>query len=160
MFYTWMDDTPVGRVLLAGDADCLRFLVFDNEKSLTRHKLPGEGWELDARPFREVTRQLKAYFAGKLRSFDVPVEGEGTAFQRDVWNALMDVPFGETRSYGEIAAAVGNPKASRAVGLANGRNPISIIVPCHRIIGSSGHLVGYGGGLDRKTRLLQLEGVV
>lgn len=160
MFYTWMNETPVGRLLLAGDADKLRFLLFDSEKSRTRHQVPQPDWEQNARPFSEVIRQLKAYFAGQLTEFDVPLEGEGTDFQRDVWSALRDVPYGMTTSYGEIARTIGRPKACRAVGLANGRNPISIIVPCHRIIGSNGSLVGYGGGLDRKTRLLQLEGVV
>lgn len=160
MFYTWMKDTPVGRLLLAGDEDKLRYLVFDQEKSRERHRLPGEDWEESARPFREPIRQLKAYFRGKLTEFDVPLGGEGTDFQKKVWQALRDVPYGQTTSYGQIAKTIGRPKACRAVGLANGRNPISIIVPCHRIIGSNGKLVGYGGGLDRKTRLLQLEGVV
>lgn len=159
MFYTWMDDSPVGRLLLAGDGDALQFLVFDQLKSRERHRLPQPGWEESSKPFREVIRQLRAYFAGKLQEFDVPLQGDGTDFQKDVWKALRDVPYGHTASYGEIAKAVGRPKACRAVGLANGRNPISIIVPCHRIIGSNGKLVGYGGGLDRKTRLLQLEGV-
>ena len=158
MFYMWMTDTPVGRILLAGESDCLRFLVFDNEKSLTRHKLPGDTWEQNESPFREVIRQLKAYFSGKLRSFDVPVQGAGTDFQQEVWRALLDVPYGETRSYGEIANSIGNPKAVRAVGAANGRNPIAIVVPCHRVIGSDGTLTGFGGGLPRKQYLLNLEG--
>lgn len=101
--------------------------------------------------------QLDAYFAGGLRRFDVPLDMQGTAFQRRVWEQLTAISYGETWSYGEVAAAIGVPSASRAVGHANGSNPVSIIVPCHRVIGSSGRLVGYGGGLDRKRALLELE---
>ena len=121
--------------------------------------MPRKDWEQSEKPFRETIRQLNAYFAGKLTNFDVEVEGEGTAFQQRVWKELRNVPYGETVTYGDIAKAIGQPTASRAVGMANGRNPISIVVPCHRIIGSSGKLVGYGGGLERKTKLLKLEGV-
>ena len=159
MHYTWMDETPIGRILLAGDDEGLKYLVFDHGASQERHQLPLAGWTEKAAPFKEVSRQLKAYFAGNLHRFDLPLAANGTDFQKRVWKALCDVPYGETVSYGEIAKAIGKPTASRAVGMANGRNPISIIVPCHRIIGSSGKLVGYGGGLERKTRLLQLEGV-
>jgi O-6-methylguanine DNA methyltransferase len=105
----------------------------------------------------EVARQLTAYFAGRLIDFDVPLRLHGTTFQRRVWAALADIPYGETVSYGELAALIGQPTAARAVGLANGRNPIAVIVPCHRVIGSTGSLVGYGGGLDRKRYLLRLE---
>jgi methylated-DNA-[protein]-cysteine S-methyltransferase len=101
--------------------------------------------------------QLQAYFGGELTEFDVPLAPEGTAFQRTVWKALLEIPYGETRSYGELARSIGNPAAVRAVGAANGRNPIGIIVPCHRVIGSSGKLVGYGGGLPMKQMLLALE---
>ena len=101
--------------------------------------------------------QLDEYFAGKRRVFDLPLRPHGTAFQRLVWDALLSIPYGETMSYGQIARLVGNPKACRAVGMANNRNPISIIIPCHRVIGSNGALVGYGGGLELKTRLLELE---
>ena len=160
MFYTWLEETPIGRILLAGEIDCLKYLVFDHEKSIKRHAIPKNDWEENGKPFADVIQQLNSYFAGQLTEFDVPIDGDGTPFQRKVWAALCEVPFGQTRTYGEIASAIGNSKASRAVGLANGRNPISIIVPCHRIIGSSGKLVGYGGGLDRKTRLLQLEGII
>lgn len=159
MFYARMDKTPIGRLLLAGDGERLKFLVFDAPELRHRHGLPLGGWVKDERPFRETIRQLEAYFRGQLNTFDVPLDGDGTAFQQKVWKALQQVPYGCTASYGEIARAIGQPTASRAVGMANGRNPISIIVPCHRIIGSSGRLVGYGGGLDRKQKLLQLEEV-
>ena len=104
-----------------------------------------------------TAQQLDAYFAGELKDFDVPLDMRGTDFQRRVWHQLTAIPYGETWSYGEVAAAIGKPSASRAVGHANGSNPVSIIVPCHRVIGSSGRLVGYGGGLDRKRALLELE---
>ncbi|MFJ4918769.1 methylated-DNA--[protein]-cysteine S-methyltransferase [Streptomyces sp. NPDC088725] len=112
----------------------------------------------DPRPFTEAVRQLDAYFDGELTEFDLPVRLHGTAFQQSVWAQLRQIPYGETRTYGELAGALGKPGASRAVGLANGKNPISVIVPCHRVIGSAGSLVGYGGGLDRKQRLLVFEG--
>jgi methylated-DNA-[protein]-cysteine S-methyltransferase len=106
----------------------------------------------------EAERQLREYFAGRRRSFDLTLDFVGTPFQRAVWKALLTIPFGQTRSYGEIAKQVGRPSASRAVGAANGRNPVSIIAPCHRVIGSTGALTGFGGGLDVKERLLRLEG--
>ncbi|MFD4574759.1 methylated-DNA--[protein]-cysteine S-methyltransferase [Streptomyces sp. NPDC058417] len=107
--------------------------------------------------FAETEDQLKAYFAGELKDFTVPLRLTGTPFQRSVWEALRAIPYGETRSYGQLAAALGTPNASRAVGLANGRNPVGIIVPCHRVVGADGGLTGYGGGLDRKQRLLAFE---
>jgi methylated-DNA-[protein]-cysteine S-methyltransferase len=110
-----------------------------------------------AGPFAAAAAQLGAYFAGRLTSFDLPVTMIGTAFQRLVWSALLDIPYGTTVSYGELAALIGRPSAARAVGLANGRNPVSIIVPCHRVVGSDGSLTGYGGGLERKRYLLDLE---
>ena len=113
----------------------------------------------DAAPVaKEAIRQLNAYFAGDLRRFELPLDLHGTAFQLRVWNALLQIPYGETRSYLQIARAIGSPAAVRAVGAANGANPIPIVVPCHRVIGSSGKLVGYGGGLPLKKRLLELEG--
>ncbi|MEU6391618.1 methylated-DNA--[protein]-cysteine S-methyltransferase [Streptomyces sp. NPDC046939] len=111
----------------------------------------------DERPFGPVIDQLNAYFAGELTTFDLPLHLHGTPFQRSVWEQLQKIPYGETRTYGELAAALGNPAASRAVGLANGKNPIGVIVPCHRVIGASGGLTGYGGGLERKRRLLDFE---
>ena len=104
--------------------------------------------------------QLKAYFAGTLTTFTLPLAAQGTAFQQQVWQALSDIPFGETRSYGDIAKAINNPKGVRAVGLANGKNPIAIVVPCHRVIGANGTLTGYAGGLERKAKLLTIEGVL
>lgn len=106
---------------------------------------------------KEAVHQLQEYFAGERTVFDLPLAPSGTDFQRSVWDALCEIPYGETRSYKEIAEAIGNPKACRAVGMANNRNPISIVIPCHRVIGANGDLVGYGGGLDKKVWLLQLE---
>ena len=115
----------------------------------------------DANPLlKETTRQLRAYFDGRLRTFDVPLDMQGTAFQKRVWSELEKIPYGETRSYLQVAIASGTPNAVRAVGAANGANPIPIIVPCHRVIGSSGKLTGYGGGLPLKKRLLELEGAL
>lgn len=159
MDYTWMDDTPVGRLLLAGSDDVLQLLLFDSPDSRDRHRVNLTDWQASNRVFKEHRRQLRAYFNKDLKQFDAPVAGLGTAFQQQVWSALCEVPYGETATYGEIAKAIGRPTASRAVGMANGRNPISIIVPCHRIIGASGRLVGYGGGLAAKTCLLSLEGI-
>ena len=155
MFFTHLAGTPVGRLLIAGDDQGLRHVSFGNSAAETTL---GEDWELNEKRLKEAVRQLKAYFSGKLRAFDLPLAAEGTDFQRRVWKALYKVPYGTTASYGDIARSVGNPAAARAVGLANGRNPIAIIVPCHRIIGSSGKLVGYGGGLHNKQALLKLEG--
>jgi methylated-DNA-[protein]-cysteine S-methyltransferase len=114
-------------------------------------------WALDNSAFADAAKQLDAYFAGERLDFDVELDLGGTQFQQRVWKALLTIPYGETRSYGEIAGQIGAPGAARAVGLANGHNPIAIIVPCHRVIGASGKLTGYGGGLDRKQTLLSLE---
>jgi methylated-DNA-[protein]-cysteine S-methyltransferase len=114
-------------------------------------------WRRDDTAFDEVRRQLDEYFAGTRREFDLPLTAEGTAFQQSVWAGLLRIPCGVTRSYGQLAEEIGNPKAVRAVGLANGRNPISIIVPCHRVIGANGTLTGYGGGLKAKSWLLEHE---
>ncbi|MGA5195423.1 methylated-DNA--[protein]-cysteine S-methyltransferase [Streptomyces exfoliatus] len=123
-----------------------------------RHRPPEETFGApDPRPFGEAIRQLDAYFAGELTEFDLPLHLIGTPFQVRVWEQLLRIPYGETRTYGELAEELGNPAASRAVGLANGKNPIGIIVPCHRVIGAGGGLTGYGGGLDRKQRLLAFE---
>ena len=148
-------DSPIGPLLVAGDTDGVRFLLFSRGR---QRAAPKPGWEPDDRGLlKEPVRQLSSYFAGKLREFDVPLAPEGTPFQRQVWNALRDIPYGETTSYGTIAQRIGNAKAVRAVGLANGSNPISIIIPCHRVIGRNGSLVGYGGGLPIKQALLALE---
>jgi methylated-DNA-[protein]-cysteine S-methyltransferase len=114
----------------------------------------------DAELFQEARRQLDAYFAGQLMQFDLPLAPEGTDFQKRVWTELQNIPFGETITYGELARRLGNPNASRAVGLANGRNPLSILIPCHRVVGANGKLTGYSGGLSRKEALLKLEAEV
>ena len=146
--------TPIGPLLLAADPQGLRYVLFENGRDHARAK---PGWEPDRGLLDEPVRQLTAYFHGKLRAFDLAVAPEGTAFQRGVWSELQRIPYGETISYGALAQRLGNPKAVRAVGLANGSNPISIIIPCHRVIGSNGSLVGYGGGLATKEALLALE---
>ena len=146
--------SPVGPLLMAGSEDGLRMLHFMNGR---RPKSPDPAWNEDRKPFKDVIRQLKAYFAGNLQDFDVPLVLHGTDFQLLVWRRLQQIPYGETVSYGKIARELGNPEASRAVGLANGSNPIPIIVPCHRVIGSNGKLTGFGGGLPVKEKLLALE---
>ncbi|WP_267242380.1 methylated-DNA--[protein]-cysteine S-methyltransferase [Streptomyces sp. PR69] len=147
-------DSPYGPLTLVAVDGVLARLHMEHQ----RHRPPEETFgEPDPRPFGETIRQLNAYFARELTEFDLPLHLEGTPFQRSVWQQLRTIPYGETRSYGELAQALGKPGASRAVGLANGKNPIGIIVPCHRVIGASGSLVGYGGGLERKRRLLAFE---
>jgi methylated-DNA-[protein]-cysteine S-methyltransferase len=153
MRYTYLD-SPVGRLLLAGDEAGLRLIRFPSERSEAE---PGPGWRRDDAGLTETVRQLRAYFAGTLKDFDLPLAPQGTAFQRSVWRALRRIPYGETASYGEVARAIGRPTASRAVGAANGANPLPIVIPCHRVIGSTGKLTGFGGGLDTKAALLALE---
>ena len=147
-------ESPVGSLLLAADDAGLRFLLFSRGRAAAK---PEPGWETDRGLLKEPVKQLNAYFAGKLRAFDLPLAPQGTPFQTGVWHALCDIPYGETTSYGQLAKRIGNPKAVRAVGLANGSNPIAIIIPCHRVIGSNGSLVGYGGGFPVKQALLALE---
>ena len=154
MFYCYMD-SPIGKLFLAGDQDGLRYLNFPKEK---RPVDPQHGWIEMPAFFTSVVAELKEYFAGKRQDFSVDINPEGTDFQLSVWHALQKVPYGKTVSYGELAERVGNPKASRAVGAANGANPIPIIIPCHRVIGASGDLTGFGGGLDVKQYLLEHEG--
>jgi methylated-DNA-[protein]-cysteine S-methyltransferase len=149
-------DSPIGPITLAGDDDVLTQLVMHEQRHAPR-ELPD--WPEDKNAFGDVLDQLKAYFEGDLHEFDVPVRLHGTEFQRRVWQGLQEIPYGETWSYGRLADHIGAHGAQRAVGLANGKNPVAIIVPCHRVIGASGKLVGYGGGLDRKGFLLALEGV-
>jgi methylated-DNA-[protein]-cysteine S-methyltransferase len=141
-------------ILLAGDEKRLKHVIF--LKGERQVEIPDD-WVENKELFREATRQLEAYFSGKLESFDLKLAPEGTEFQKSVWKALCKIPYGETRTYKDIAASVGKPKAYRAVGLANNRNPIAIIVPCHRVIGSNGKLTGYASGLDVKAFLLKLE---
>jgi methylated-DNA-[protein]-cysteine S-methyltransferase len=151
--YTWME-SPTGRLLLAGDDAALRFILFaDGREPAT----PRPQWRENVTPLRETIRQLRAWFAGELRDFDLALAPEGPAFHQRVWRELCNIPYGETISYGELARRIGSPNASRAVGRANGANPIPIVIPCHRVIGSNGKLTGYGGGLPRKEFLLGLE---
>ncbi len=146
-------DSPVGPLTLAGKDTRLRHLrMVDQTYEPSR-----ERWIADNDAFPEAVEQLEAYFAGELTEFDLDLDMVGTPFQRKVWSALLTIPYGETRSYGEIARQIGAAGAFRAVGLANGHNPIGIIVPCHRVIGANGSLTGYGGGLDRKRALLDME---
>jgi methylated-DNA-[protein]-cysteine S-methyltransferase len=154
-------ESPIGRLMLTTDGTALTGLymnLYRNKPS----KLPGLGddWIQNATidPLPAAARQLKEYFAGKRRDFDLPLSMEGTEFQQSVWRELTKIPFGETRSYGQLAKRLNNPNGSRAVGLANGRNPIAIIVPCHRVIGADGSLTGFGGGIERKEWLLTHEG--
>jgi methylated-DNA-[protein]-cysteine S-methyltransferase len=147
-------DSPTGPLTLVADDGVLSGLYMDRQRHRPHQETFGEP---DDRPFAEVTEQLADYFAGTRREFDVPLALHGTEFQRTVWQALGTIPYGETLTYGQLADRIGRPTASRAVGLANGKNPVSIIVPCHRVIGSTGDLTGYGGGLDRKRQLLALE---
>ncbi|QIQ01816.1 methylated-DNA--[protein]-cysteine S-methyltransferase [Streptomyces liangshanensis] len=148
-------DSPYGPLTLVATDGLLSGLYMEGQ----RHRPAEETFGVpDTRPFGEVRRQLAAYFAHELTRFELPLNLAGTPFQRSVWAELERIPYGETRSYGELADALGKPGASRAVGLANGKNPVGIIVPCHRVIGSTGGLTGYGGGLDRKQRLLVFEG--
>ena len=147
-------DSPYGLLTLVADDGVLSGLYMTDQ----RHRPPEETFGApDDAPFTETKEQLAAYFAGDLKEFTIPLRLHGTPFQLRVWDELRRIPYGETRTYGELAGLLGNPKASRAVGLANGRNPVGIIVPCHRVIGSTGSLTGYGGGLPRKQRLLDFE---
>lgn len=145
-------NTKIGRIVIQENGTAITKLDFINkevqEQIIQEH---------ETALLKEAIKQLDEYFDGKRKSFDLPLEPKGTEFQKKVWNALKEIPFGETRSYGEIAKIIGNEKAARAIGMANNKNPIAIIVPCHRVIGANGKLVGYAGGLDIKERLLKLE---
>jgi methylated-DNA-[protein]-cysteine S-methyltransferase len=151
--YTYLD-SPLGPLLLAADSKGLRYINFPRDN---RPAQPAGSWIEDRPALEDAIQQLNLYFAGKLEDFDLRLAPQGTAFQTEVWRRLLEIPYGETISYGELARRIGNPQASRAVGLANGSNPIPIIVPCHRVIGSNGKLTGYGGGLPIKEKLLALE---
>jgi methylated-DNA-[protein]-cysteine S-methyltransferase len=153
--YYHIVESPIGPILLAGDEEGLKYVNF--MKSKKKIEVP-DSWQENEDFFRAISEQLEAYFSGQLKSFDVKMAPKGTEFQKSVWKALKEIPYGETRTYGEVAKSIGNPKASRAVGLANNRNPIAIIVPCHRVIGADGKLTGYASGLDIKEFLLKLEG--
>ncbi len=142
-------DSPIGPLLLSGDGHALSGLLMDAS--------PAPGWRHEPAAFAEARDQLDAYFAAERSEFDLPLAPQGTPFQLEVWHALTEIPYGQTESYGELAARVGRPGAFRAVGAANSCNPIAVIVPCHRVIGANGTLTGYGGGLERKRALLELE---
>lgn len=143
-------DSPLGRLTLTEEAGALARLDFSEEAPLQRPETP---------LLFQAERELREYFAGMRRAFDLPLAPQGTDFQRRVWRALQDIPYGHTWSYGQLAAAVGAPRACRAVGGANGRNPLPILIPCHRVIGADGRLAGFSAGLERKEALLRLEGV-
>jgi methylated-DNA-[protein]-cysteine S-methyltransferase len=153
--YTWID-SPLGRILLTSDGEQLTGLHFEREKYFPRI---GEDWLESSRAavLARAARQIHEYFAGERDRFDLPLAPAGTPFQQRVWRALLQVPCGETATYGEIARRIGAPQSVRAVGAAIGRNPISIVVPCHRVVGSTGALTGYAGGLERKRALLARE---
>ena len=158
MKYCYLD-TPIGTLLIAGEDNAVRLIAFPRNGKPRR---PEAGWtESAGGALAETVRQLREYFGGKRVDFDLPLAPQGTAFQQRVWRKLQEIPYGKTISYGELARRVGNPKASRAVGSANGKNQIPIVIPCHRVIASGGGLGGFGGGLPTKTKLLNLEaGVV
>lgn len=147
-------DSPLGELTLVSDGEALTGLYMTEQRH--RPELPA-ATAGDDPVLAEASRQLAEYFDGTRRDFDLPLRPAGTPFQRTVWAALREIPYGETAGYGELAARIGRPGAARAVGLANGRNPIAIVVPCHRVIGAAGSLTGYGGGLERKRYLLSLE---
>jgi methylated-DNA-[protein]-cysteine S-methyltransferase len=153
MIYTILD-SPVGALALTSNGEAITGLFMEKYKG---EPFSIGDWTRDDGLFREAADQLRAYFAGELTEFDLPVATGGAPFQRRVWAELQKIPYGSTISYGELARRIGNPKASRAVGSANGDNPISIIIPCHRVIGSNGKLTGYGGGIERKKFLLEFE---
>ncbi len=147
-------DSPVGALMAAGDGERLYYIGFPSGK---RAKRPAADWRRDDALFVETFTQLRAYFAGELTRFDLPLRFAGTTFQNAVWSALTGIPYGETLSYGELAKRIGRAGASRAVGAANGANPLPIVVPCHRVVGADGSLTGFGGGLETKQYLLRHE---
>jgi len=152
MYYCYFE-SPLGKLLLAGNK-LLESLHFPLGKTRVE---PGKDWICSKEKFRDALFQLEAYFKGELTRFNLELNVSGTDFQKKVWQELVKIPYGETISYAELAKRIGNPKASRAVGMANGKNPISIIVPCHRVIGKNGSLTGFGGGLEVKKKLLEFE---
>ena len=152
--YYCVIESPVGRLLLAGNAQALTHVSFQDGRYPTQ---PDPQWTYSETPFQKSIQQLHEYFSGKRKTFKIKLAPEGTPFQRKVWDALQTIPYGRTLSYGQIANAIGKPQAVRAVGAANGQNPLSIVIPCHRVIGSNGKLVGFGGGLPIKEALLSHE---
>lgn len=154
MYYTYVD-TPIGPFMLAGSDTALSAASFPRGD---RRREPASGWIEARAPLAAAAEQIEEYFAGARRAFDLELAVEGTRFQRRVWRALRSIPFGELRSYGELAREIGRPGASRAVGAANGANPLPLVVPCHRVVGADGSLTGFGGGLETKRWLLEFEG--
>ncbi|MGY8839992.1 methylated-DNA--[protein]-cysteine S-methyltransferase [Candidatus Njordibacter sp. Uisw_039] len=154
--YTYME-TPVGQLMLAGEGEVLHHLSFPSGKMCFK---PKPDWDYHAAAFKQTRHQIDDYFAGQLKRFDLALAPSGTEFQMQVLGALQKIPFGQMRSYKDIAEAIGRPNSMRAVGAANGRNPIPLIIPCHRVVGADGSLTGFGGGLDAKAFLLRLEGAI
>ena len=146
----WVYSFPIGEIMIAAEEGAITAIRFERD-------LPKEAKQVETPLIKRCQEELREYFAGERQMFDLPLAPQGTAFQQRVWQALLTIPYGEVRSYGDIARQIGDPKASRAIGGANNRNPIAIIIPCHRVIGANGRLVGYGGGLDKKEMLLSLE---
>ena len=149
---TFYYNTKIGEIAIEENGLAITRLYFANKDLEKEVEIKEETWLM-----RKAIKEIKEYLEGKRNSFDLPLEPEGTEFQKKVWNVLKEIPYGETRSYGEIAKLIGNEKASRAVGMANNKNPIMIMIPCHRVIGVNGKLVGYAGGLDVKEKLLNME---
>ena len=149
---TFYYNTKIGEIAIEENGVAITRLYFVNKDLEKEVEIKEETWLM-----RKAIKEIKEYLEGKRNSFDLPLEPEGTEFQKKVWNVLKEIPYGETRSYGEIAKLIGNEKASRAVGMANNKNPIMIMIPCHRVIGVNGKLVGYAGGLDVKEKLLNIE---
>jgi methylated-DNA-[protein]-cysteine S-methyltransferase len=154
--YTYID-SPVGKLLLAGENEVIHYLSFPSGKM---HFQPKLGWQYNPATLSQARQQIAAYFAGQLKQFDLAIAPNGSVFQMQVLDALQQIPFGEMRSYKDIAHTIGRPQSMRAVGAANGRNPIPLIIPCHRVIGANGSLTGFGGGVDTKAFLLRLEGAI
>jgi methylated-DNA-[protein]-cysteine S-methyltransferase len=152
---TILVESPIGRLVLAASGECLTDLMFLSRKESAPREVPGSGAAADV--LRKAERQLGEYFAGDRTEFSVALEFRGTTFQQEAWRGLLTIPYGQTVSYGEQARRIGRPKAVRAIGAANGANPIPVIVPCHRVIGADGSLTGYGGGMEIKKKLLILE---
>ena len=154
VYYTYMA-SPVGRILISGTVDALRHISLPGDNQYR----PRPDWIEDPGPLKDAIEQLSSYFDGGRTTFDLPLEPRGSSFQREVWAALQTIPYGQTRSYGDIARQLGKPGSSRAVGAANGANPLPIVIPCHRVIDADGRLGGFSGGLSTKVKLLALEGV-
>jgi methylated-DNA-[protein]-cysteine S-methyltransferase len=154
--YTYID-SPVGKLLLAGENEVIYYVSFPSGKM---HFQPKPDWQYNPATLSQARQQIAAYFAGQLKQFDLAIAPNGSVFQMQVLDALQQIPFGEMRSYKDIAHTIGRPQSMRAVGAANGRNPIPLIIPCHRVIGANGSLTGFGGGVDTKAFLLCLEGAI